>query len=120
MIISLVIILAMSPYIGTDLPKRSSCTIRAIWYYLGSINIIDAKISMLKMSIQIIYPRKCAAQRIESLPPTPLFQRGYGNRLIVFGPRICLFLHNGFTSNPSSIVIFGPPCNGSDNRECRF
>ena len=43
--ISLVIILAISPFMGTDLPERLFFPIRTLWYYmcLSRNNLIDIK-----------------------------------------------------------------------------
>ena len=45
MVKSIVIIMAMSPFMGTDLPEILLCIIRTLWYYmyLGRNNLIDTK-----------------------------------------------------------------------------
>ena len=78
--ISLVIILAMSPFMGTDLPERLFCTIRTRWYYmyLGRNNLIDAK-----MQIRLFIPNKIIESNVNitGLPPAPLSNLKISRRL---------------------------------------
>ena len=107
-----------SPYMGTYmyLPKRLFCTVRALCYYLGRINIIDAWLLCSNEYPAHLTSQMCSPENWEQwqhlwrFTSTTILRKVWKLPVGIWTTNLLI---SGSTSNFSSIAIYS----GSDNRQ---